>query len=130
MYEFDYYRFHRQRRFLQVTGYILFVLGVVTIMDLAWTVPIPLTGMRAIIVGLILIGLGSVSLYNGYKLPIHEALDLVHRRGRGITASEIVHEMRVDKVTAEQIIQVLLRKGFVRSSRSEGTTEESFEPTR
>jgi hypothetical protein len=130
MYEFDYYRFHRQRRSLQVTGYVLFVLGIVTIMDMAWTVPIPLTGTKAIIGGLILIGLGTAALYNGYKLPINEALDLIHRRGQGITASEIVHEMRVDKGTADQIMQVLLRKGFVRSSRSGGTTEESFEPTR
>jgi DNA-binding MarR family transcriptional regulator len=91
-------------------------------------VPIPLTGVRAVFVGLIILILGLVSLYNGYKLPLPEAINLVHGRGRGITASELVHLMRVDRVTANRIIQRLIEKGFLRTSADRTQAEEVFDP--
>ncbi len=127
---FDYYAFHRRRKFLKVGGLVVTLLGIFTIIDMAWKVPIPLTGVRALFTGLVLIGLGVVCLYQGYKLPLEEALEIIHQRGRGITASELVHEMRVDRVTADRMINALVRKGFLRSSASRDNFDEVFEPVR
>ena len=127
---FDYYAFHRRRKFLKVGGLVVTLLGIFTIIDMAWKVPIPLTGVRALFTGLVLIGFGVVCLYQGYKLPLEEALEIIHQRGRGITACELVHEMRVDRVTADRMINALVRKGFLRSSASRDNFDEVFEPVR
>lgn len=129
--EFNYYRFHRRRKFLKFTGLILVLAGLFTIIDLMSEEPIPLTGSRAVFVGSVLMIFGFLALYHGYKLPLEEALDLVHKRGRGITESELVHDMRVDRPTAKRIIDGLIRKGFLRPATEQtGQTEEVFEPVR
>ena len=127
MAEFDYHRFHRRRRVIKITGYVLLFGGVFTIIDMSWKVPIPLTGLRALVVGVVMIFLGVMCLYNGYKLPMDEALEIIHRRGRGISASELIHEMRVDRVTANRIIDVLLQKGFLRANSGNTNAEEVYE---
>ena len=131
MREFNYNAFHRRRRFYKALGLILVLAGLFTIADMMSEVPIPLTGYRAVFVGTVLLIFGFMSTYNGYKLPLDEAIELIHRRSTGITASEIVHEMRVDRATAERIIQGLIRKGFLRTSaESHSRTEEVFDPVK
>ena len=124
---FDYHGFNRKRRFLKIAGLALLVLGVFTIIDMAWKVPIPLTGSKAVFAGLVMIGLGAWSLYNGYKLPLDEAIQIIHDKGDGITTSEIIHLMRVDRMTADRIISALVEKGFLKSSSRRSETEEVFD---
>ncbi len=129
--EFNFSRFHRRRKLLKILGLLLILGGVFMIVDLMSEEPIPLTGARAVFAGAVLVVFGLLSLYNGYKLPLEEALDLVHRRERGITESELVHDMRVDRATARRIIEGLIRKGFLRRGTAQSTeTEEVFEPVR
>ena len=129
--EFNFFRFHWRRKMLKFFGLILILGGVFVIVDLMSEEPIPLTGGRAVFVGTVLILFGLLCLYNGYKLPLDEALDLVHRRGRGITESELVHDMRVDRTTAKRILEGLIRKGFLRRATTQtAETEEVFEPVR
>ena len=104
--------------------------GLFTILDLMSEVPIPLTGFRAVFAGTVLMILGFVALYNGYKMPLDEALELVHRKGRGITESELVHDMRVDRATAQRIIAALIRKGFLRRGAQTTASDEVFEPVK
>lgn len=122
--------FHRRRKIFKLAGLVLVLSGLFTILDMISTVPIPLTGIRAILTGLILLIFGFLALYQGYKLPLAEAIEIVHSRGQGITASELVHLMRVDKPTAERIIQALVRKGFLRTSSDSAKAEEVFDPVR
>jgi DNA-binding MarR family transcriptional regulator len=78
-----------------------------------------------------LILFGIIFLYQGYKLPLEEALELIHERGRGVTESEIVHAMRVDQPTAGRILGALIAKGFLRRATDQPShTEEVFEPVR
>jgi hypothetical protein len=127
MAEFNYYRFHRRRQLLKTVGLVLTIAGFCTILDMAWRVPIPLTGSKAVLVGLVLMGFGVAAIYNGYKLPVAEAIEILHQRNNGITASELIHLMRVDRVTADRIIAVLLEKGFLKSSAKRNDTEEVFD---
>jgi len=46
-----------------------------------------------LLVGLVMIFFGVLSLYNGYKLPIAEALAIIHDRGAGIPASRTLSGM-------------------------------------
>ena len=126
--EFNFAAFHARRKVLKITGIVLIIGGLFTIVDLVAPIPIPLKGVRAVFAGLLLLILGLVSLYNGYKLPLPEAINLVHGRGRGITASELVHLMRIDRVTADRIIQRLIEKGFLRTSVDRSQAEEVFDP--
>ena len=125
---FDNVAFHRRRKTLKIAGLVLILGGLFTILDMVSTIPIPLTGMRAIFVGLVLLIFCFLALYHGYKLPLAEAIELIHSRGRGITASELVHLMRVDGATANRIIQALIRKGFLRTSTERDQAEEVFDP--
>jgi uncharacterized membrane protein len=122
--------FHRRRKLIKVTGLVLILVGLFTIIDLMSNIPIPLTGYRAVFIGAVLMMFGFLFLYHGYKLPIEEALNILHARGRGITEAELVHEMRVDRVTAGRIIGALIQKGFVRRANEHGQTEEVFEPVK
>lgn len=129
--EFNYTALHRQRKLLKLVGLLLVLGGLFTILDMMSEVPIPLTGFRAIFAGTVLMIFGFLALYHGYKLPLEAALDLVNRKGRGITESEIVHDMRVDRPTARRIIDALIRKGFLRRATDQASrTEEVFEPVR
>lgn len=113
---------------LKTAGLVLLLGGIFTIIDMVSTFPIPLTGMRAVLAGLVLIIFGFLLLYQGYKLPIGEAIELIHGNGRGITASELVHQMRVDRATAERIIAALIHKGFLRTSTQRHEAEEVYDP--
>jgi hypothetical protein len=129
--EFNWAAFHTRRKLYKLSGLALVLLGLFTIVDMVSTIPIPLTGYRAIFAGTVLILFGLLALYHGYKLPLAEALDLVHRKGRGITESELVHDMRVDRPTAGRILNALIRKGFLRRGADQSAAqEEVFEPVR
>jgi hypothetical protein len=127
MAEFNYYRFHRRRQLLKTVGLVLIIAGLCTVLDMAWRVPIPLTGSKAILVGLVLLGFGATAIYSGYKLPIAEAIEILHQRNDGITASELIHLMRVDRITADRIIAVLVEKGFLKSSAKRNEAEQVFD---
>ena len=128
---FDHHTFHRRRKLLKVIGLVLVLAGLFTIVDMMSEIPVPLTGYRAIFAGTVLILFGILLLYHGFKLPLEEALELVHERGRGITESELVHDMRVDRPTAGRIIRALIAKGFLRRATEQaGHAEEVFEPVR
>jgi uncharacterized membrane protein len=128
---FDYHTFHRRRKLVKFIGLVLVLAGLFTIVDMMSEIPIPLTGYRAVFAGTVLILFGIILLYQGYKLPLDEALELIHERGRGITESELVHDMRVDGPTATRIIGALIAKGFLRRASAQGdATEEVFEPVR
>ena len=87
----------------------------------------PLRGRAAIFAGVSLLAVGAVLLNAGYKLPVTEAIEILHQRGQGITASELIHLMRVDRVTADRIIAVLLEKGFLKSSAKRNEAEQVFD---
>ena len=128
---FDHRTFHRRRKLFKVIGLLLALAGLFTIVDMMSEIPIPLTGYRAVFAGTVLILFGIMMLYEGYKLPLNEVLELIHERGRGVTESEIVHDMRVDRPTAGRIINALIAKGFLRRATEQaGHAEEVFEPVR
>jgi len=132
--EFNWAGFHRRRKFLKLVGVVMVIGGLYTLVDMMGEIPDAPTlfrGNRAIVAGMALIIFGLLALYHGYKLPVEEALDLVHRKGRGLTESELVHDMRVDRATAHRILELLIAKGFVRRATDQaGATEEVFEPVK
>jgi hypothetical protein len=134
MNEFNYRVFHRRRKTMKILGMVLVLVGLFTIIDMMGEIPVvpsPFRGLRAIYMGGVMLIFGLLALYNGYKLPLEEALDLIHRRSRGITESELVHDLRVDRPTAARILAALIHKGFVRRATDHaGATEEVFEPVR
>ena len=126
--DFNYRAFHRRRKIQKWIGAIFLTLGFFTIIDMISTVPIPITGIRAVFVGTLLMIFGLIWLYKGYRLPLEEAIELIHGRSQGITESEIVHEMMVDKITAHRILNALVQKGFIRPSSSQaGQAEEVYD---
>ena len=125
--DFDYHKFHRRRTMIKTTGWVLLGLGIFAVLDMFFREPMPLRGLRLLAVGVVIIILGAICLYSGYKLPVSEALEIIHRRGRGISAAELIHEMRVDQTTANRIIEALLQKGFLRSSSGNTNAEEVYE---
>lgn len=130
--DFDLYAFHRRRRMFKIGGLVLVLGGLFALLNYMGELPAdPFKGRRAIYAGAVLIIFGILALYRGYKLPLEEAIELIHQRGRGITESELVHDMRVDRATATRIIGALIAKGFLRrASAQSGVTEEVFEPVR
>ena len=134
MKEFNHRSFHRRRKLLKLAGLVLVLLGLFTIIDMMGEipeVPTPFRGLRAVFAGMAMLIFGLLALYQGYKLPLDEAIELIHQRGRGITEAELVHDMRVDRVTARRLIEALIQKGFLRRGTDHATsTEEVFEPVR
>jgi sulfite exporter TauE/SafE len=130
--DFDHRVFHRRRKLFKVIGIALGLAGLFVLLNIMGELPEePLKGISAIFAGTVLILFGILFLYQGYKLPLEEALELVHERGRGVTESEIVHAMRVDQPTAGRILRALIAKGFLRRATDQPShTEEVFEPVR
>ncbi len=130
MARFDYHKFHRRRQMLKTAGWIALAVGLFCILDMFFKEPMPLRGRTAVFAGLVLLGLGGVLLNAGYKLPVNEAIEILHDKGDGITASELIHLMRVDRLTAERIIAALVEKGFLKSSSRRSETEEVYDVVR
>ena len=129
---FDHRTFHRRRKMFKVIGLLLAIAGLFTLVNIMGELPEdPLKGTGAVFAGAVLILFGILFLYEGYKLPLAEALELIHERGRGVTESELVHDMRVDRPTAGRIINGLIAKGFLRRATEQTSpAEEVFEPVR
>ena len=129
---FDHRIFHRRRKLFKVIGLVLVLGGLFVLLNMMGEIPEePLKGYSAVFGGTVLILFGIIFLYHGYKLPLEEALELIHERGRGVTESEIVHDMRVDRPTATRIVRALIAKGFLRRATEQSAqTEEVFEPVR
>ena len=129
---FDHRVFHRRRKLFKVIGLVLGLAGLFVLLNIMGELPDdPLKGVSAIFAGTVLMLLGILFLYQGYKLPLEEALELIHERGRGVTESEIVHDMRVDRPTAGRILRALIAKGFLRRATEQPShAEEVFEPVR
>ncbi len=129
---FDHRIFHRRRKLFKVIGLVLALAGVFVLLNMMGELPEePLKGTSAIFAGTVLVLFGILFLYQGYKLPLEEALELIHERGRGVTESEIVHAMRVDQPTAGRILRGLIAKGFLRRATEQPShAEEVFEPVR
>ena len=129
---FDHRVFHRRRKLFKVIGLVLALAGLFVLLNIMGELPDdPLKGVSAIFAGTVLMLLGILFLYQGYKLPLEEALELIHERGRGVTESEIVHDMRVDRPTAGRILRALIAKGFLRrATEHPSQAEEVFEPVR
>ncbi len=127
---FDYHKFHRRRQALKTAGWIALAVGLFFILDMFFREPMPLRGRNALFAGLSLIAIGGVLLNAGYKLPGNEAIEILHEKGQGITASELIHLMRVDRLTAERIIAALVEKGFLKSSSRRTETEEVYDVVR
>jgi hypothetical protein len=127
MAEFNYHRFHRRRQMLKTAGWAAVAIGLFCLLDLFFKEPMPLRGRPAIFAGLSLLAIGGVLLNAGYKLPVTEAIEILHQRHEGITASELIHLMRVDRVTADRIIAILLEKGFLKSSAKRSEAEQVFD---
>ena len=129
--DFNWVAFHYRRKIFKLAGLVMIFAGLYTLLDLMGEIPTPFRGSRAVVVGGALLIFGLLALYSGYKLPLDEALELVHRKGRGITESEIVHDMRVDRLTAQRIIAALITKGFLRRAADQASaTDEVFEPVK
>jgi hypothetical protein len=130
--EFNHRAFHRRRKLLKIIGLLLGLGGLFILVNMMGEMPDePLKGTGAVFVGATLILFGIIFLYEGYKLPLPEAIELIHERGRGVTESELVHDMRVDRATAARIISALIAKGFLRRATDQSSqTEEVFEPVR
>lgn len=127
MAEFNYYKFHRRRQALKTAGWVAVALGLFCILDMFFKEPMPLRGRYAVFAGLSLLVIGGVLLNAGYKLPVTEAIEILHQRNDGITASELIHLMRVDRLTADRIIAVLVEKGFLKSSARRSEAEQVFD---
>ena len=130
--DFNWNAFHQRRKIRKFVGLILVLGGLFVLLNFMGELPEePLKGKSAIFGGTVLLIFGFLALYKGYRLPLEAALDIVHKKGRGITASELVHEMRIDGPTATRIIAALISKGFLRRATEQaGHTEEVFEPVR
>ena len=132
--DFNWAGFHRRRKFLKFVGFTMVIGGLYTLVDMMGEIPDAPTlfrGNRAIVAGTALIIFGLLALYQGYKLPVEEALDLVHRKSRGVTESELVHDMRVDRITAHRILEALIARGFIRRGAEQaGASDEVFEPVK
>jgi len=130
--KFNHRTFHRRRKLFKIIGLLLVLAGLFALLNMMGELPEePLKGDSAVFGGAVLILFGIICLYEGYKLPLNQALELIHEHGRGVTESEIVHEMRVDRPTAARIIRALIAKGFLRrGADSASHTEEVFEPVR
>lgn len=127
--EFNYFKFHRRRQVIKTIGWALLALGLFAVLDMFFKEPMPLRGLKGLYAGLALLIVAGLTLYSGYRLPVAEALEIIHQRGRGISVGELIHEMRVDRVTAERIIAALVEKGFLRAS-GESNAENVYEAVR
>ena len=128
MAEFNYYKFHRRRQTLKTAGWVAVAVGLFFVFDMFFKEPMPFNKRATVFAGLGLLVTGGFLLNAGYKLPVTEAIEIIHQNGKeGITASELVHLMRVDRLTANRIIAVLMEKGFLKSSSRRNDAEEVFD---
>ncbi len=94
-------------------GWIVFLLGVLTILDSCSVVPIPLVGPVAIWAGAIMAVLGAGLLASRAKMrDTNEAIMVAMKYGNRLTIARLSLELDISLTKAEKIIQKLVKSGI------------------
>ena len=94
-------------------GWILFCLGVITILNSCSVVPIPLVGPMAIWVGTALAAIGAGILVSRRKMKdTNEAIMVAMKYGNRLTVARLSLEMDLSLTKAEKIIRKLVESGI------------------
>jgi predicted transcriptional regulator len=94
-------------------GWILFSLGVITVLDSCSVVPIPLVGPMAIYVGAALAVIGAGILASRRKMKdTNEAIMVAMKYGNRLTIARLSLEMDLSLTKAEKIIRKLVESGI------------------
>ena len=111
---FNHAEFHSRRKSYKFIGWFALAIGLFFFIEIDIREPIPMNASRAVAMGTMFVLGGLTMLYFGYRLPLLEVTDIVHDTTKRVTASELVHLMRIDSETARRVLTKLLNLGIVR----------------
>ena len=93
-------------------GYVLMALGIITVLDAASPIPIPLVGSPALVLGSILTILGGALTIEPPRMrQTNEAMLVGMRNGNRLTVPLLALEMDISLNKAEKIIAQLVKGG-------------------
>ena len=107
----DLYLAKKRREKWQSLG--LMALGVLFFLNSPRPLFLPLFGMPAIVIGLVLSGWGYLRYQNYRRLPLHEALQLGQAQGGIVTRTDLFLILELTPQRTDQLIQALIEEGFI-----------------
>jgi hypothetical protein len=93
-------------------GWLLGLLGLLTLADSGLPFPVPLVGLPSVLVGLGITAAGGLLLYRHQELPLPEALEVARLHQGFLSAPLLIRTLHVTPATAERLLAELSRRGY------------------
>ena len=94
-------------------AYIFLILGGLVLLDSGSPVPIPLTGLPSVLLGLAIMAYGWSQWRSYQRLPLHEALQLGRLQGGRLSRTDLFLKLRLSAEKTDQLLDLLVQQGFL-----------------
>ena len=111
--DFDEEAYQKSKRGERRQAYIFLILGGLVLLDSGSPVPIPLTGLPSILLGLAIMAYGWSQWRSYQRLPLHEALQLGRLQGGRLSRTDLFLKLRLSAEKTDQLLDLLVQQGFL-----------------
>jgi hypothetical protein len=95
------------RKRSRTVGVIGFTLGVLVLIDSPYPFPIPFTGIYSVILSIMILAFSSYRLLSGIRLPVKEALLILHNAGGTMDFNTLVCSLQGEAGKGRQLLNYL-----------------------
>ena len=76
-------------------------------------IPIPLTGLPSVLLGLAIMAYGWSQWRSYQRLPLHEAIQLGRVQGGRLSRTDLFLKLRLSAEKTDELLDLLIQKGFL-----------------
>ena len=111
--EFDEESFQKSKQSKRRQAFLFLSLGSLVLLDSGSPIPIPLTGLPSILLGLGIMAYGW-SQWRAYQsLPLHEAIQLGRFQGGRLNRTDLFLKLRLSAEKTDELLDLLIQQGFL-----------------
>ena len=111
--EFDEESYQKSKQSERRQAFLFLSFGSLVLLDSGSPIPIPLTGLPSILLGLGIMAYGW-SQWRAYQsLPLHEAIQLGRVQGGRLNRTDLFLKLRLSAEKTDELIDLLIQQGFL-----------------
>ena len=111
--DFDEGTFQKSKQSERRQAYFFLILGGLVFLDSGSPIPIPLTGLPSVLLGLAIMAYGWSQWRSYQRLPLHEAIQLGRVQGGRLSRTDLFLKLRLSAEKTDELLDLLIQKGFL-----------------
>ena len=111
--DFDEGTFLKSKQSERRQAYFFMILGGLVFLDSGSPIPIPLTGLPSVLLGLAIMAYGWSQWRSYQRLPLHEAIQLGRVQGGRLSRTDLFLKLRLSAEKTDELLDLLIQQGFL-----------------